>query len=921
MIALTVSLLLVHAACSSRDASAVDISCVNRTVVFAKLFNNAQRSRPWFRRRTMKPSEAVGHVGEFREDVDGVVMRVRVPTEEEDAVLDARAYDEEYGAGAAERVVQKLRRKMGSTDAYGSSPIAPKARRDGEWAFCGKACAVCTGTTLVGAASGICVGACCGATFGACANPYAGAAIGACAGSCVGTSACYNADVLTACSGASLCACSGAIIGATLGTAVVASLGALGAGLAIGAYVGTSVGVGVGTSIGIAIMDKRHYKHDQHEEGGCTQGVASLAAADPAQNEGPRGTQKRIWKETRGSRIGRCCKAARHVKHESGAENQPSMEMASGFVSTMFGLYKDINPSTLSGVNDIVVVEGHDGVLRCSPFHVRFGKMQMFRITSRVVHLYVNGVMSDIVMIIGKQGELYFEVDEACSAAENCAHLSINYAEDAPGSRGCSSDLEIIPSAPSARKAVLRSPTPPVCDSAACERGVQGGGLYTRKYVEHERAANFEKRRFSMRRSIAAVDPYQRLCSMYSTFDRLVNSFEYLDFSLSNAQVLLHVLKGLWMYPVRTEARCTEGLDEGCVEAGVRFSLCGGERMGADIDAAFEGCEVQQIRDHDRLIARVSGCRRCGTKFYFSFGLFAELHFLARTLLQKRGQEGVLRDLIEKEREKRKGWSLFTRSRPEKKVVWSLELTSDQLRSLNLRHGANNVVFKLSGINQKLEAKIFLWGQDEKIIISDIDGTITKSDVRGHIYSFVGKDWTHKGVAHLYTRIARNGYRILYLTTRPLGQSAMTRFYLKNVEQDGGRLPEGPILHSPDGLFAALYREIISRNPQSFKIACLKKIQSLFNGEFPFVSGFGNKLSDVITYKTLGIPTSKIFTINPQGNVILELTRALTATHQSLNSFVDSMFPNLNSGVVVNFDNQFTDAEFWKFPDSMFYRR
>jgi phosphatidate phosphatase LPIN len=32
---------------------------------------------------------------------------------------------------------------------------------------------------------------------------------------------------------------------------------------------------------------------------------------------------------------------------------------------------------------------------------------------------------------------------------------------------------------------------------------------------------------------------------------------------------------------------------------------------------------------------------------------------------------------------------------------------------------------------KKLEANIFLWNKNSKIVISDIDGTITKSDVLG----------------------------------------------------------------------------------------------------------------------------------------------------------------------------------------------
>lgn len=39
--------------------------------------------------------------------------------------------------------------------------------------------------------------------------------------------------------------------------------------------------------------------------------------------------------------------------------------------------YNEINPATLSGAIDIVVVEQPDGELACSPFHVRFGKLSV----------------------------------------------------------------------------------------------------------------------------------------------------------------------------------------------------------------------------------------------------------------------------------------------------------------------------------------------------------------------------------------------------------------------------------------------------------------------------------------------------------------------------------------------------------------
>jgi phosphatidate phosphatase LPIN len=82
-----------------------------------------------------------------------------------------------------------------------------------------------------------------------------------------------------------------------------------------------------------------------------------------------------------------------------------------------------------------------------------------------------------------------------------------------------------------------------------------------------------------------------------------------------------------------------------------------------------------------------------------------------------------------------------------------------------------------------VKSKLFLWTPDAKIVVSDVDGTITKSDVFGHLMYMVGRDWTHDGVAKLFTSIAANGYKIMYLTSRPIGQAAATKGYLQNITQ------------------------------------------------------------------------------------------------------------------------------------------
>lgn len=84
-----------------------------------------------------------------------------------------------------------------------------------------------------------------------------------------------------------------------------------------------------------------------------------------------------------------------------------------------------------------------------------------------------------------------------------------------------------------------------------------------------------------------------------------------------------------------------------------------------------------------------------------------------------------------------------------------------------------------------------------------------RSDALGHVFTMIGRDWTHLGVAKLYTDICRNGYKILYLTSRAIGQADSTRDYLKGVKQNDYQLPEGPVIMSPDRLLTSLHRYVV----------------------------------------------------------------------------------------------------------------
>lgn len=178
----------------------------------------------------------------------------------------------------------------------------------------------------------------------------------------------------------------------------------------------------------------------------------------------------------------------------------------------------------------------------------------------------------------------------------------------------------------------------------------------------------------------------------------------------------------------------------------------------------------------------------------------------------------------------------------------------------------------------------------------------------------IGRDWTHTGVAKLYTDIAANGYNILYLTSRSVGQADTTRAYLNGVSQDGFKLPKGPVIMSPDRTIAALRREIYLRKPEVFKMACLRDILNLFSYKMnPFYAGFGNRLTDALSYRSVNIPSTRIFTINSNAEVSLDLLtlNKYKISYVSMREVVDHFFPPVGL-LVAGEGEEFTDFNYWR---------
>ncbi|KAJ1686560.1 hypothetical protein LUZ63_017950 [Rhynchospora breviuscula] len=250
---------------------------------------------------------------------------------------------------------------------------------------------------------------------------------------------------------------------------------------------------------------------------------------------------------------------------------------------------------------------------------------------------------------------------------------------------------------------------------------------------------------------------------------------------------------------------------------------------------------------------------------------------------------------------------------PRKQFVRANTPTNEQIASLNLKEGQNMVAFSFSTRvlgKQEVDAHIYLWKWNARIVISDVDGTITKSDVLGQFMPLVGKDWTQSGVARLFSAIKENGYQLLFLSARAIVQAYLTRNFLLNLKQDGKALPSGPVVISPDGLFPSLYREVIRRAPHEFKIACLEDIKALFPSDYnPFYAGFGNRDTDELSYRKIGIPKGKIFIINPKGEVAINNCTDVRS-YTSLHTLVNDMFPP--TSLVEQED--FNAWNYWKTP-------
>ncbi|OLL23123.1 Nuclear elongation and deformation protein 1 [Neolecta irregularis DAH-3] len=581
------------------------------------------------------------------------------------------------------------------------------------------------------------------------------------------------------------------------------------------------------------------------------------------------------------------------------------------YVGRAFGsvsrTWNSINPATLSGAIDVIVVERENGDLVCSPFHVRFGKFSTFRPSEKKVEFRINGDKTDFAMKLGEGGEAFFvfETDRAVpqelqtspvlspttsplapgtvwpapfqepdfldldrASASSEATLTATKCNEAYVSVKAASDTNVPQSQPiDIKGSVSRewsiTPNSPTShsDNWSLENEHRPlGRASSMDWVSHHLKVESDRRPSASRSSSAP-----RLADTRTILERAHIISEKLNITnipthiMDNGDVMLdmHGYKSTHEDEIHAALKARDILAaelKGDIDI---ESLIEADRDGNLWIYASEGAKEAAAQKSRELSPEPGSAP--GLRNYSNDSIpFLSSSPESEPSLHHSKSEPTLQ--------------ISSYSDPNRNYAKTLRLTSDQLKSLNLKDGPNPMSFSVNQGRSICTAHMYFWKWNVPVVISDIDGTITN---------------------------------------RSVGQADTTRNYLKTIEQAKYKIPEGPVLMSPDRTMAALRREMILKKPEVFKMACLQDIQYLYGENVnPFYAGFGNRIADAVSYRSAGVPSSRIFTINSYAEVRMELLElaGYRSSYIYMTDLVDHFFPPVGFAQ----SGEYTDAIFWK---------
>jgi phosphatidate phosphatase LPIN len=97
-------------------------------------------------------------------------------------------------------------------------------------------------------------------------------------------------------------------------------------------------------------------------------------------------------------------------------------------------------------------------------------------------------------------------------------------------------------------------------------------------------------------------------------------------------------------------------------------------------------------------------------------------------------------------------------------------------------------------------------------------------------------------------------------------------------------------------------------------MSTLRDIRSLYGPDrTPFYAGFGNRFTDQISYRTVDVPRTRIFTINSNAEVSLDLLslNRMKLSYVNMSEVVDHYFPPVGT-LVKGGGEEYTDFRYWR---------
>ena len=174
---------------------------------------------------------------------------------------------------------------------------------------------------------------------------------------------------------------------------------------------------------------------------------------------------------------------------------------------------------------------------------------------------------------------------------------------------------------------------------------------------------------------------------------------------------------------------------------------------------------------------------------------------------------------------------------------------------------------------------IFLWSEHDRIIVVDIDGTITKSNVRGVLDTILTTQYQHchPGVCKFFSSLLlvkrqfNQQTRLVYLSSRPITLANTTKKFLSELRQhEEMQLPHGPLIGYPGTLTQVLLMELVTHSVNEFKAKALREqvvrpFSTIGVSTPVLLAGFGNTQMDAQAYHKAGC--EMIFLIDKQSKI------------------------------------------------------